>query len=115
MKRFISALIVGLALLAFVPAAQAYVNVTGYNYDRPTGDFTITVKASEPWVVWFTTDFRTWERISPVMGAGRKVFVDEGVGLTHPWGFYSVVPKGKHPNNGRHFGWSQPNNPHSVD
>ncbi len=109
MKKFILSVII--VLISFVSLAD--VNVTGYSYDRSNGNFTITVRASEPWVVWFTTDFVNWEKISPVMGAGRKSFVDQGVGVTHPWGFYSVTPKNRHPNNGNHFGWEQPNNSHN--
>lgn len=113
MKRILSVAVLGLALLAFVPAALAYVNLTGYYYNRANGDFTLTVATSEPWVVWKTYDFENWIQVSPVMGVGRKSYTDTGVGITKPWAFYVVAPKGKHPNNGNHYGWNQPNNPHS--
>ena len=54
------------------------------------------VQADEPWILWRTADFVTWERIA-VRGAGRHVYVDKGVMDEMPYAFYRATPA-------RHYG-----------
>jgi hypothetical protein len=116
MRKYIAILLLAVsALFLFGNAAEASVTVTGYSYEQSTGDFTLSVKASEPWRVYRSTDLVHWEDISGVMGTGRKSFTDYGAGQKYPSAFYKVVPKGKkaHQNYGKHYGWYQDQNPHS--
>ena len=116
MKKYIFGLLAVFALLFAVPSAQADVAITGYSYSQTTQSFTITVATTEPWVVWWKADLMSpWVQASKVLGVGKKSWTDTGIGSIFDMGFYTALPKGKHPDNGNHFGWSQERNPHNVD
>jgi hypothetical protein len=101
------------AILLLAASAQAEVRTVGQTYDPRNGDFTIFVKATEPWVVWMTTDFVYWTQMSGVQGAGRRSWTEPGAGFSHSLGFYVACPKSKPPHRGwhHHYGWT---NNHEV-
>lgn len=95
------------ALLLAASTARADVVPVGQSYDPRTGDFTIYVKATEPWVVWMTTDFYQWVQVSKIQGAGKSSWTDYGAGMERTMGFYTATPKSHPPRRGWrwHFGW----------